>query len=153
MWAMLTAKLQTLNGKKYMRDNPGDPQEVFKLLHQEYRESLKAEFTSDNQLERLKSLRISKWTGTYESFLDHFTKQLDLYVEQVAESPSPCHESDKKKYLKDAVAGASVLAGIHTQENITRNGMMHRNHLKKILITSKTAYMSFLHIMMIFVQR
>ena len=118
MWAMLTAKLQTINGKKYMRNHPGDAQEVFKLLHQEYRESLKAEFTSDDQLEKLKSLRISKWTGTYESFLDHFTKQLDLYVEQVAESPSPCHEADKKKYLKDAVAGAAVLAGIHTQENI-----------------------------------
>ena len=118
MWAIVVNTIKTASGKQLIRQHDGDAQMVFAKLHNELKESQKAEFSGDDLHDKIKELSISKWTGTYVSFLEHWSTQLFLWCELVAGTRSEPKENEKKKMLKTSVSTISVMASIATQEAI-----------------------------------
>jgi hypothetical protein len=118
MWAIVVNTVKTTNGKQLIRLHEGDAQLVFAKLHEELKESQKAEFSADDLEDKLKDLAINKWTGTYVSFLENWSTQLYLWCELVTGNRTEPQENDKKKLLKTSVSTAPVLASIATQETI-----------------------------------
>ena len=78
MWAILVNTVKTATGKQLIREHDEDPQMVFAKLHQEHKISQKAEFTAVDLHDTIKAFSISKWTGSYVSFLEHWSTQLYL---------------------------------------------------------------------------
>ena len=120
MWAVLSSKLKTSTGKMYMRQNKKDPQAVFRLLDVEYNKSLKAEYSAEDLLEKINDLDIKKWDKTYVSFMEHWAKLMDRYLDLTANSEAPLTAGEKKKMLKRAVSGSESLAALVTNENIEK---------------------------------
>ena len=118
MWAIVVNTIKTANGKQLIRQYDGDAQMVFAKLHQELKESQKAEFSADDLHDKIKALSISKWLGTYVSFLEHWSTQLFLWSELVAGIQSEPQDIEKKKMLKTSVGTAAIMASIATQETI-----------------------------------
>jgi hypothetical protein len=99
MWAIAVNTIKTAKGKHLIRENDEDPQKVFALLHSQLKESQLAEYSADDIEDKLKALSLTKWTGTYVSFLDHFSTQLFLWCELVAGSTSSKPQDiEKRRY-------------------------------------------------------
>ena len=125
MWAIVVNTVKIANGKQLIRQHDRDAQMVFAKLHQELKESHKAEFSADDLHDKIKDLSMSKWTGTYVSFLEHWSTQLFLLCKLVAGTRTQPKDIEKKKMLKTSVATAAVMASIATQEVIDiANGLM-----------------------------
>ena len=115
MWAIIVNTVKTSTGKQLIREHDGDAQMVFAKLHQELKESQKAEFSADDLHDKIKALSIGKWTGTYVSFLEHWSSQLFLWCELVAGTRADPEDIEKKKMLKTSVSTVEM-ASIATQE-------------------------------------
>ena len=83
MWAIVVCTIKTPNGRHLSRQHDGDAQLVFAKLHEELKESHKAEFSAGDLQDKLKDLSINKWTGTYVSFLEHWSTQLFSWCELI----------------------------------------------------------------------
>jgi hypothetical protein len=122
MWSVVITKVQTGNGKQYMRQNPGNAQKIFHLLHLEHRESLKAEYGAEDLREKLDKFDLSTWTGTYVSFIEDWERNLHLYDELTANQGEhtgivALTEMEKKRMLKKAVNSSAALKKLTTDEN------------------------------------
>ena len=84
IWAIVVNTVNTATGKQLIREHDGDAQMVHAKLHQELKESQKAEFSADDLRDKIKAFALNKWTGTYVSFLEHWSSQLFLWCELVA---------------------------------------------------------------------
>jgi hypothetical protein len=60
MWAIVVNTIKTANGKQLICQYDGDAQMGFAKLHQELKESQKAEFSADDLHDKIKALSISK---------------------------------------------------------------------------------------------
>jgi hypothetical protein len=79
MWAIVVNTVKTPTGKQLIREYDGDAQTIFAKLHHELKSSQKAEFSADDLHDKIKALSLSKWTGTFVSFLEHWSSQLFLW--------------------------------------------------------------------------
>jgi hypothetical protein len=118
MWAIVVYTVKTATGKQLIREHNEDPQTIFAKLHQELKQSQKAEFSADDLHDTIKALAINKWTGSYVSFLEHWSTQLFLWCELVTGTREEPADIEKKKMLKTSVSTAAVMASIATQETI-----------------------------------
>lgn len=64
MWSVVVSKVTTANGKMYIRQYPGDAQKIFTLLHEEHRESLKAEYNAEEVKSKIDNMKLDTWNGT-----------------------------------------------------------------------------------------
>ena len=119
-WAVLVNKLKTPNGRQLIREHQEqrDSQKVFTALHEYEKLSLHAEHSSDALQEKLKALDLSKWPGTYVSFLQHWHTSIYQWIEMAAGHQVLPNDKEKKKLLRTAVCKISVMANIATQETI-----------------------------------
>jgi hypothetical protein len=118
MWAIIVNTVKTPTGKQLIREHDGDAQTIFSKLHHELKSSQKAEFSADDLHDKIKALSLSKWTGTFVSFLEHWSAQLFLWCELVAGTRADPDDGEKKKMLKASVSSIPVMASIATQEVI-----------------------------------
>ena len=79
MWSVVVLKVTSPSGKIYIRNNPGDAQKIFHLLHEEHRESLKAEYNAEEVKRQIEALKLDSWSGTYVSFIQKWDSLLHLY--------------------------------------------------------------------------
>ena len=83
MWAVIVKTVKTAHGRQLQREHDHNPQVIFAKIHKELKESQKAEFGADDLHDTIKALAINKWSGTYVSFLEHWSTQLYLCCELV----------------------------------------------------------------------
>jgi hypothetical protein len=118
MWAIVVNTVKTSSGKQFIRQHDKDPQTVFAKLHQELKQSQKAEHSADDLYDTIKALSLNTWQGSYVSFLEHWSSQLYVWCELVAGTRTEPEDTEKKKMLKTSVSTASVMASIGNQETI-----------------------------------
>ena len=100
MWAIVVNTVRTATGKQLICQHDGDAPLVFAMLHHELKESQKADFGADDLHDTIKALAINKWTGTYVSFLEHWSTQLFQWCELVAGTIIEPEDFEKKKILR-----------------------------------------------------
>ena len=116
MWAIVANTVKTATWKQLIRQHDGDAQLVFSKLYKELKESQNAEFGADDLHDTIKALAINKWTGTYISFLEHWSTQLFLWCELVTGTRAEPADVENKKMLSTSVSTAAVMASIATQD-------------------------------------
>ena len=115
---MLVLKVKTASGRQFLREHDGNPQAVFFALHKHEKTSMHAEHTSQELMNRVKALDLSKWSGTYVEFLQNWSTQMFNLCELLHQQEDEPKEKTKKVMLRDAVAKVTVMAAVTTQESI-----------------------------------
>jgi uncharacterized membrane protein YgcG len=119
-WAVLVNKLKTPNGRQLIREHGEqmDSQKVFAELQAFERTSMHAEQNSDALYAKLIALDLSKWPGTYVSFLQQWHTSIYMWIELAVGHQDEPKDREKKKLLRNAVCKINVMANIATQETI-----------------------------------
>ena len=79
MWSVVVIKVTSANGKMYIRQYPGDAQKIFHMLHEEHRESLKAEYNAEEIKKKIENMKLDTWNGTYVSFVQQWENLIHIY--------------------------------------------------------------------------
>ena len=67
---------------------------------------------------KVKAFDLSKWSGTYVVFFQHWSSQMYALCELLSQQDDEPKEKTKMVMLRDAVAKVNVMAAITTQESI-----------------------------------